>query len=186
MSSVAVQPISGTFRAQPVPSSFAFGIRHSGVFWYRGSLSQVAATLRGDAQGLVLEGTARVDSISVVEPPTLRAHLLGPDFFDVEHHPEITFRSTSIDLTNAGGAEVQGELTMRGLTHPVRAAGQYAGPRMSSFGELVGIELHTSLDRRGFGFDWQMQMPGGGEVVGWDVEIDIDLLLIRENTAGAD
>ena len=186
MSSVAVQPISGTFRAHPVPSSFAFGIRHSGVFWYRGSLSEVAATLRGDAQGLVLEGSARVDSISVVEPPTLRAHLLGPDFFNVEHHPEITFRSTSIDLSKTGGAEVQGELTMRGLTRPVRAAGQYAGPRMSSFGELIGIELHTSLDRREFGFDWQMQMPGGGDVVGWEVEIDIDLLLTREETDGPD
>ena len=46
MTSVAVQPFSGTYRAQPVPSSFAFAVRHSGVFWYRGSLSDVAATLR--------------------------------------------------------------------------------------------------------------------------------------------
>jgi polyisoprenoid-binding protein YceI len=38
IASVAVQPFSGTYRAQPVPSSFAFAVRHSGVFWYRGSL----------------------------------------------------------------------------------------------------------------------------------------------------
>jgi len=180
MSSLAVQPISGTFRAQPVPSNFTFGVRHSGVFWYRGSLSQVAATLRGEANGLVLEGSARVDSISVVEPDALRAHLLGPDFFDAQHHPEITFRSRSIELTDVGGARVQGELTMRGVTRSVEAFGQYAGPRTSSFGELVGLELHTSLDRRAFGFDWQMEMSGGENALGWEVEIDIDLLFTRD------
>ena len=36
-----------------------FAVRHSGVFWYRGSLSDVAATLRGDGDALVLEGSAR-------------------------------------------------------------------------------------------------------------------------------
>jgi polyisoprenoid-binding protein YceI len=184
MSALTVQPVSGLYRAQPLPSSFAFGVRHSGVFWYRGSLSGVAATLRGDAEGLALEGSAQVDSISILEPAALRAHLLGPEFFDAEHHPEITFRSTSIHLTDDDRAEVQGELTMRGVTHPVSAVGQYAGPRVSSFGELVGLELHTSIDRRVFGFDWQMQMPGGGDALSWDVEVDIDLLFTREPADG--
>lgn len=182
MSSLTVQPISGLYRAQALPSSFAFGLRHSGVFRYRGSLSDVAATLRGDAEGLALEGSARVDSISIVEPAALRAHLLGPEFFDAEHHPQITFRSTSIHLTDDDRAEVQGELTIRGVTCSVSAVGHYAGPRMSSFGELVGLELHTSLDRRSFGFDWQMEMPDGGEALSWDVEVDIDLLFTRQRT----
>ena len=73
MATVAVQPFSGTYRARPEPSSFAFAVRHSGVFWYRGSLSDVAATLRGDGDALALEGSARVDSISVVEPPAIAA-----------------------------------------------------------------------------------------------------------------
>jgi len=104
MASVAVQPFSGTYRAQPVPSTFAFAVRHSGVFWYRGSLSDVAGTLRGDGDALALEGSARVDSISVVEPPAMRASVLGPDFFDAERHPEITFRSTAVATdTGAGG-----------------------------------------------------------------------------------
>jgi polyisoprenoid-binding protein YceI len=124
----------GTYRAQPVPSSFAFAVRHSGVFWYRGSLSDVAATLRGDDDGdaLALEGSARVDSISVVEPSAMRASVLGPDFFDAERHPEITFRSTAIRLADDGGAEVDGELTIRGVTRPVSASGHYAPPRQSA------------------------------------------------------
>ena len=97
MSTVAAQPFSGTYRAQPEPSSFAFAVRHSGVFWYRGSLSDVAATLRGDGDALALEGSARVDSISVVEPAAMRASVLGREFFDAERHPEITFRSTRVE-----------------------------------------------------------------------------------------
>jgi len=181
MASVAVQPISGTYRAQPVPSSFAFAVRHSGVFWYRGSLSDVAATLRGDGDAPALQGSARVDSISVVEPPAMRTSVLGPDFFDADHHPEITFRSTAVRLADDGRAEVDGELTIRGVTRPVTASGRYAPPRPSSFGEIAGLQLHTTFDRREFGFDWQMQLPGGGDAVGWDVEVDIDLLLKRED-----
>ena len=182
MSTVAAQPFSGTYRAQPAPSTFAFAVRHSGVFSYRGSLSDVAATLHGDGDALALEGSARVDSISIVEPPAFRAHVLGPEFFDAERHPEITFRSTAVRLADDGRAEVDGELTIRGVTRPVTASGRYAAPRQASFGEVAGLQLQTTFDRREFGFDWQMALPGGGVAVGWEVELDIDLLLIREDT----
>lgn len=180
MASLTVRPLSGTYRAQPVPSTFAFGVRHSGVFWYRGSFSDVEATFRDDRDHLVLEGSARVDSISVLEPAVLREHLLGPEFFDAERHPDIRFRSTAVRLADDGGAEVDGELTIRGVTRPVSAVGQYAAPRQAAFGEVAGIELHTSLDRRDFGFEWQAELPGGGVAVSWEVEIGIDLLLIRD------
>jgi polyisoprenoid-binding protein YceI len=182
MSSVAVQPFAGTYRAEPVPSSFAFAVRHSGVFWYRGSLSDVAATLRGDGEALALEGSARVDSISVVQPAAMRASVLGPEFFDAERHPEIRFNSTAVSLDSDGLVAVDGDLTIRGVTRPVTASGHYAPPRPSSFGEVAGLQLQTSFDRREFGFDWQMQLPGGGDAVGWDVEVEIDLLLKREGT----
>jgi polyisoprenoid-binding protein YceI len=181
MASVALQSFSGTYRAQPVPSSFAFAVRHSGVFWYRGSLSHVQATLRGDGDALALDGSARVDSISVVEPPAMRASVLGPAFFDAERHPEMIFRSTAVRLADDGQAEVDGELTIRGVTRPVTASGQYVPPRPSSFGEIAGLQLQTSFDRREFGFEWQMELPGGGDAVSWDVEVNIDLLFKRED-----
>lgn len=181
MASVAVQPFSGTFRAQPVPSSFAFAVRHSGVFRYRGSLPDVVATLRGDADGVSLEGSARVDSISVVDPPAMRASVLGPEFFDADHHPEIEFHSTAVRLADDGQAEVDGELTIRGLTRAISASGHYAAPRPSSYGVVAGLQLQASFDRREFGFEWQMQLPGGGDAVSWNVEVEIDLLLIRED-----
>ena len=181
MATIAAQPFAGTFRAQPEPSTFAFAVRHSGVFWYRGSLSDVTATLRSDGDGLALEGSARVESISVTEPAAMRASVLGPEFFDAERHPEVAFRSTAVRLADDGEARVGGDLTMRGITRPVTASGHYTSPRLSSFGEIAGLQLHASFDRRQFGFDWQMELPGGGVAVGWDVQLDIDLLLRRDD-----
>jgi polyisoprenoid-binding protein YceI len=181
MSDVAVQPFTGTYRAQPEPSTFGFAVRHSGVFRYRGALPDVSATLRGDGDGLVLEGIARVASISVVEPAAMRASVLGPEFFDAEHHPEVAFRSTDVRLADDGRVDVDGELTIRGVTRPIAASGRYALPRQVAYGEAAGLQLQTSFDRRAFGFDWQMALPGGGDAVSWEVEVDIDLLLMRED-----
>ena len=184
MSAVAAQAFPGTYRAEPGASTFAFAVRHSAVFRFRGSLSDVAATLRNDGDALTLEGSAGVESISIVEPAAMRASVLGPEFFDAQHHPEIRFRSTAIRLSDDGGVEVDGELTIRGVTRPVTADGQYAAPREAGFGEAAGMRLQTSIDRRDWGFNWQTQLPGGGDAVSWDVELDIDLLLMREDADG--
>src|SRR3954462_15653344 len=158
MAAIAVQPFAGTYRAVPVPSTFAFAVPHSGVFHYRGTLSDVAATLSAEGAGLAREGSARVESISVVEPAAMRASVLGPEFFDAERHPEITFRSTAIRLAADDRAEIDGELTIRGVTRPVTANGHYAAPRLAGFGEVAGLQLRTSVDRREFGFDWQAEL----------------------------
>jgi len=181
MSQLATQPFYGTYRAQPAPSTFAFAVRHSAAFWFRGSLSEVAATLRADDDGLVLVGFADVESISVFEPAAMRASVLGPEFFDAGQHSRITFRSTELRLDENGCLELDGELTMKGITRPIAATGHYAGPRWAAFGEIAGLELRATIDRRDFGFHWQMQLPDGGDAVGWDVQIEIDLLLIRED-----
>ena len=169
----AVQPFSGTYVSDPVHSSFGFAVRYAGVSDFRGTLSDVRATLTDGDDGLLLEGAARPESISIQDPPQFRAHVLGPEFFDVENHPEVTFRSTRVELANDGSARVEGELTIRGTTRPVSATGTWSG----SNGGKSGISLETSFDRRDFGFDWQMELPGGGEALDWRVTLTVDLVL---------
>jgi polyisoprenoid-binding protein YceI len=111
----------------------------------------------------------------------MRVSVLGSEFFDIERHPEITFRSTAIRLADDRRAEVDGELTMRGVTRPVIAGGHYAPPRAAGFGEVAGLHLQTTIDRRAWGFDWQTELPGGGDAVSWDVDVNVDLLLMRED-----
>jgi polyisoprenoid-binding protein YceI len=186
MSDVASRSLTGTYRAQPAPSTFAFKVRHSGTFWFRGVMREATATLHVDDGDLVLEGSAQVGSISVFEPAEMRAHLLAADFFDAERHPEVDFRSTDLRLADGGCLDLDGELTIKGITRPIEATGHWSGPRRATFGEIVGMSLRAGFDRREFGFDWQAQMPDGGEAVGWDVELEVDLMLMGETTgAGA-
>ncbi len=178
MPEIAAQPFAGTYRASPVPSTFAFKVRHSSTFWFRGVMPEAEATLRADKDGLALEGAAKVASISVYEPPELRAHLLAGDFFDTGDHPEVTFRSSDLRLRDDGCLDLDGELAMKGITRPIEAHGHWSGPRQAAFGEIVGLSLAARFDRREFGFDWQAEMPDGGEALGWDVELEVDLLLM--------
>jgi polyisoprenoid-binding protein YceI len=185
MSSLDVVPLNGTFAVAAPGSTFAFGIRHSGVFWYRGVIPEVTGALRVEDDGAVaLEGAARVESISVREPEAMRASVLGAAFFDAERFPELTFRSTSVQLLDDGVAEVDGELTMRGATVPVAATGTWAGSAATSIGELAGLSLHATIDRRAFGLQWQNPLPDGTDQVGWEVAIDVDLMLLRAPTSG--
>jgi polyisoprenoid-binding protein YceI len=176
----ATQPFAGTYQADPIHSSFGFGVVYSGTGKFRGTLDDVSATLTGGDEGLTLEGAARADSISIQDPPQFRAHVLGPEFFDADNHPEVTFKSTRVELAGDGNARIDGELTIAGTTREVAAAGTWAEPVPAAGGGLRGaIEVATVIDRRDFGFDWQMALPNGGDALGYDVTLEINLALFQ-------
>ncbi|MBA3263870.1 MAG: YceI family protein [Thermoleophilaceae bacterium] len=176
----AVQPFTGTYNADPVHSTFGFAVNYAGTGKFRGTLGDVSASLDAGDDGLALEGAARVESISIQDPAQFRAHVLGPDFFDTENHPEVTFRSSRIELDEDGTARLDGELTIAGITRPVAIAGTWAEPVAAAGGGLrTGLELATVIDRRDFGFEWQMQLPSGGDALGYEVTLDVSLALVQ-------
>ena len=178
--STAVQPFAGTFVADPVHSSFGFAVEYSGRGKFRGTLDDVSATLTAGDDGLALEGAARVESISIRQPEMFRAHVLGPEFFDADNHPEVTFRSTSVELAEDGSARLEGELTIAGKTRPVTVEGTWTEPIPAAGGGLrAGFELSLTLDRRDFGFNWQMALPNGADALAYEVTLDVSLQLVQ-------
>lgn len=180
---VTIQPFTGTYAVQPAFSTIAFAVSHSGAFRFRGVFADVDGALRAAHGDLALSGAARVASLSVQEPAALRAHLLAPDFFDAERHPLITFRSTAVRLADDRSAEVEGDLTIRGVTRRLRAWGEWSAPRDAGYGEVAGLELRTQVDRRAFGIEWQTPMPSGEDTLGWRVDLEFDLSLMRVDAA---
>jgi polyisoprenoid-binding protein YceI len=175
----ATQTFEGTYQADTVHSSFEFSVLHQEVNTFKGTLSDVSATLTEEDGELRLEGSAKPESISIREPEEFRAHVLGEEFFDLGNHPEVAFRSTDVELSEDGRARVEGELTIKGVTREVTAAGTYQAPRDSGHDTRAAIELETTFDRRDFGFDWQMELPNGGEALGWDVTLKVHLELVK-------
>ena len=180
----ATQPLEGTYVADPVHSSFGFAVRYSGLSDFRGTLSDVDASLVAGSDGPVLDGAARPESISIQNPPQFRAHVLGPEFFDVASHPEVTFRSTRVDLAGDGGARLEGDLTIAGITRPVVATGSWHEPRPGPGGQKAGLELETRFDRRDFGMSWQMELPGGGIALDYEVTLSVNLTLVEGEGEG--
>jgi polyisoprenoid-binding protein YceI len=169
---------TGTWQIDNTHSSAGFEVEHGGLSVFRGGFEPIDATLVSTDDGLVLEGRATVESISV-DDENIRPHLLSPDFFDVSRNPEITYRSTEIS-GSADDLTVAGELSMAGVTLPVEAKARVRGP--VSFGEgmdKLSLSLETTIDRTAFGMVWQMELPGGEQALGNDVRLAVELELLR-------
>jgi polyisoprenoid-binding protein YceI len=175
MTTSALQAIpAGTYQLDPVHSSLGFAVKHNGISTFRGQFEQVDASLEDG----VLTGTAQVDSVKTVIPQ-LREHLLSPDFFNATETPTITFRSTEMRLGEDGSAEVDGKLTMRGVTQPVTAKGTYGSATGLNGSQVVGFDLEATVDRRDYGLNWQAPLPSGGDAVAWDVTLQVHLELAQ-------
>ena len=174
MSTTLQQVPTGTYALDPVHSTFGFTVTHNGVSKFHGQFEQVEARLEDG----VLVGVAHVDSVKTAIPD-LKHHLLTPDFFNAAETPTITFRSSEIRVAEDGSAEVEGELTIRGITKPVTATGSFAAGTGISGAEVVGFDLDATVDRREYGLDWQAELPKGGDVLGWDVRLEVHLELAK-------
>ena len=169
----------GTWKADPVHSSAAFEVEHLGVSNFRATFSDLEATLVAGEDAVGLEGGALIESISVQEPD-FRGHLLSPDFFDAERHPELRFESTDIRRNSDAEVAVDGDRTIKGTTRRVSAAGRIGKPGVDPSGtERIAIELEAVIDRGDFGLGWNMELPGGKRAVGNDVRLLVSLELVK-------
>jgi polyisoprenoid-binding protein YceI len=175
--STTTSPLAGTYAADPIHSSFGFAVRYQGVSLFKGTLADVSASL---ADGR-LEGTGKVESISIRTPDQFRAHVLGEEFFDVENHPEVTFTSSDLDLRDDGTALVDGELTIKGIIRPVQAKGTWTPATPDAFGSTRGhLNLEAVIDRTEFDMNWNMPLPSGGNVLANEVTLTVELSLIEQ------
>jgi polyisoprenoid-binding protein YceI len=175
MSTATIQQVpAGTYGMDPVHSTFGFAIKHNGVSTFRGQFEQVEANLEDG----VLTGIAQVESIKTAIPD-LKGHLLSPDFFNAAETPTVEFRSNDIRIEGDGEVVVDGELTIRGVTKPVTATGSIATGQNMMGTDVVGFDLEAKIDRREYGLNWQAQLPSGGDVLAYDVTLEVHLELLK-------
>jgi polyisoprenoid-binding protein YceI len=171
---------TGTWVADPVHSTVSFAVIHNGVSTFRSRFRDFETRLAGGEHPR-LEGSVDVAGINI-EDEGLKGHLLSPEFFDTGHHPLVSFESSELDVDEDGGATVRGSLEIAGQSREVEARGRFARLGEDLAGKArVGLSLGTTVDRRDFGLDWQAELPSGGEVLDWQVEIAVELELVEED-----
>jgi len=170
---------AGTYTVDPVHSTIHFAVVHNGVSTFRSGFRGYEAKLEGGEQPR-LTGSVEVESVDIAEE-MLKGHLLSPEFFDAERYPRLKFSSTRFEVADDGALSLRGELEIRGTVHEVEATGKFGQLGTDLAGNArVGLSLATSVDRRSFGLDWQAELPSGGEVLDYGVDVAVELELVKE------
>ena len=165
-------------------TSAGFKVRHLMISNVKGEFTKTTGTVSFDPKNLAassVDATVDVNTISTREPKR-DAHLKSPDFFDAAKYPAMTFKSTKFEAAGPGKYKVTGNLTLHGVTKPVVLDLTNVTPETKGMqGELrIGGQATTRINRKDFGLTWSKTMDGGGAVVGDEVDIVLDLELIKQ------
>jgi polyisoprenoid-binding protein YceI len=172
----------GTWNVDPSHSSVEFQVKHMGIATVKGFFKEFAGKLEvGETLGQsVAEGTVTVGSVDTREAAR-DEHLKGDDFFDATTHPEISFRSTSIAAgSSADEVTIEGDLTIRGVTKPIRLTATVDGPDTDPWGnERVGIEASTTISRGDYEMKFNQALGSGNMMVSDKVKIVLQLSAVK-------
>jgi polyisoprenoid-binding protein YceI len=170
---------TGTWTVDPVHSSISFAVTHNNVATFRSGFDAYAASLTGGEEPK-LEGSVDVASIDIDEAQ-LKGHLMSPDFFDAERFPKLTFTSDRFDVADDGTVRLAGQLEIKGNVREVEATGRFGElPADLGGNPRVALSVSTAVDRRDFGIEFNADLPSGGQVLEWEVAINVDLELIAQ------
>ena len=165
---------AGTWNIDPSHSEIGFTARHL-MSKVRGLFEKFEGQIVTGEQPIA---TATVDLNSINTRDENRdAHLRSGDFFDVEKHPTITFKSTRIERSG-DEAKIHGNLTMRGVTRPVVITGEFLGTQGAEF-QRVGFEGDVTVNRKDWGVSWNAALDTGGVLVSEKVTLEFEVSAIR-------
>jgi polyisoprenoid-binding protein YceI len=176
-------PQAGEWVFDPAHTSIEAVARHMVVTKVRGRFEDVSGTLHIDEDPTKSWAEASIKAASInTSAPDRDAHLRSPDFLNADEFPELTFKSTRLSRKGGNGFVVEGDLTIRGETHPVTLDVEFGGVVTDPFGQTKALfSASTKLERENWGMNWNQALETGGVLVSksLDVEIEIQAVLQR-------
>ncbi|AKU90690.1 YceI family protein [Vulgatibacter incomptus] len=168
-------------------SNASFKVRHMMVSTVQGEFGKLTGTASYDPKNpekIAIDAVIDATTINTREPKR-DAHLKSPDFFDVEKHPTLTFKSKSAKAKGPGKLEVTGDLTMHGVTKPVTFLVEGLDQEVTDpwGGSRLGGTATTKINRKDFGLNWNKALEAGGVMVSDEVSITVDVELVKQAPA---
>jgi polyisoprenoid-binding protein YceI len=176
-----------TWKIDPEASSVEFtsGMRLMFVskVTVKGRFTDVTGTLTVDeseptnSHAIITIGTASLDTKMAARDK----HLYSADFFDVEHHPSMTFTSQHIEVLDQaiGHYRITGNLTIREVSHEVSLdATRNISSKTSNESQLI-FHLTTVLDRRDWGITWSRPM----QKIADQVNLELTVQFVPDSSA---
>ena len=176
-------PEVGVWEIDPAHAAFEFVARHL-MAKVRGRFPAATgmATITDRPQDSTLE--VEIDTSSIdTQDQTRDAHLRSNDFFGVENHPTISFRSTAVRPGEGENRwQVDGDLTIRGTTRPVTVDLEFLGGAIDPWGnQRIGFSgVVPEVNREDWGLTWNTPLETGGFLLSKSVRLEIEAELVKK------
>ncbi len=172
---------AGRYRLDPQHARIAWSVDHLGFSTYRGLIPQGRGSLLIDPahpQAASLEATVPMGRLTSLDE-ALDRRLRSAQFFDVARYPTASYRALGLVMTGADTAQLRGELTLCGVSHPVtmNVRFQRAGPDPVDGVLTLGFEGTAIVRRSLFG------VAAYAPLVGDDVELQLEAEFTPEHVA---
>ncbi len=172
-----------TWQIDPAHSHVEFAVRHLMISTVRGRFGALAGSVTLDENDpAAFELSIAIDAASIDTREERRdAHLRSADFLETSRYPVIAFDGTGISGDIAGSFQLRGNLTIHGVTKPVTLEVTSEGRGNDPWGnERAGYSARARIRRSEFGLTWNQLLEAGGVTVGDDINITIDVELVRQ------
>jgi polyisoprenoid-binding protein YceI len=169
-------PPAGTYELDTVHTLVGFVARHM-LSKVRGQFTEFSGTIEvGDSpQDSSVQVEVKTESITT-HMEKRDEHLMSDDFLEIEKHPVLTFKSTAVRPTGATSFELDGDLTIKGITRPVTLSGEFLGWGPDMEGQpMLAASAKTTIDREDWDMTWNMAVETGGFLVGKKVDLEIEV-----------
>jgi polyisoprenoid-binding protein YceI len=165
----------------PTHSEVAFKVKHlviSTITGYFRKFEGAAESASEDFNGASVTFSLDVNSIDTNQSDRDQ-HLKSADFFDTASFPSIAFAGK---LVNQGGEyQLQGNLTLKGITQQVTLDVTYGGTVADPYGQTkAGFEIEGKLNRKDFGLTWSAITEAGSVVVSDQVRLQLSVQLVKQ------
>jgi polyisoprenoid-binding protein YceI len=178
----AVATAVRTFQIDKTHSDVAFRVRHL-ITKVRGRFTDFDGQIEFNAAAPE-QSTVRFSAKTASIDTSVAArdeHLRSADFFDAEVYPELTFASRRITPRGDDAYDVEGDLTIHGVTRPVVLPVTVLGTVKDPWGnDRLGLEAETTISRKDYGLNWNAALETGGFVVGDDVTIHLQVQAVGQ------
>lgn len=172
------------YRIDTVHSQVLFSADHDGYSRPVGRLAIVRGWLRFDPDDWgASKVVADIDTTSAdLGDKEWDAAVTGHNFLDAGAFPLAHFESESVTKTGDGTGVLDGKLTLRGVTLPVKVhfTVNRVGMTLFGFETIAGFSGHAELDRTKFG------MTAFPKAVGTEVTIRLEIEAELDHTAERD
>lgn len=165
----------------PSHSELTFKVKHMMIANVKGEFKNFSVEVDGEDifKSNVL---VTVDASSINTNNTDRDnHLKSIDFFDVENHKELSFKSISFKQKDVDEYELKGIFTVKGISKEIALEVEFGGINKDPWGnEKAGLSISGKINRKDWGLNWNAALETGGVLVSEEVKISGEIQFVKQ------